>query len=289
MSCEGRLPLRLTRKSGSAVLASETTSGDGSPTPPCTREIHPLLAHPSLGAIVPSASMNGARRRSPRGLLLPGPTAEPVEGVHQLLDIALGEAAAEVPCRGGRVGDAARPRGRRGRFVVPRRRSMFRRRPARRAARCAHAPADAVDLRGAASRRWRAPRSSVAGSGRSASAGRSTVRGCCRWRSRGLRSRFHNGMLVAAITPAYRLSAHSRCIWRSSADVAGGSCGCGGGPVGVAFAADLGDSGAVTENLCTRNSEDVYEPSIVPELPGVFGALSGPPTPKLYRSRLVKD
>ena len=62
-----------------------------------------------MGASVPSASMNASSKKCV-GLLLPGPEPGLVEGVHQLLDIGLGEAAAEVP-GGGRVGDALGPEG----------------------------------------------------------------------------------------------------------------------------------------------------------------------------------
>src|SRR5436853_5000159 len=44
------------------------------------------------------------------GLLLPDPEPGLVEGVHQPLDIGLGEAAAEVPGGGG-IGDACGPEG----------------------------------------------------------------------------------------------------------------------------------------------------------------------------------
>ena len=53
--------------------------------------------------------MNASSKKA-SGCCLPGPQPGLVEGVHQLLDVALGEAAAEVP-GGGRVGDAFGPEG----------------------------------------------------------------------------------------------------------------------------------------------------------------------------------
>ena len=69
----------------------------------------PCLHQPSRGGERPVGVDEGLVEEVV-GLLLPGPQPGLVEGVHQLLDIGLGEAAAEVP-GGGRVGDASGPEG----------------------------------------------------------------------------------------------------------------------------------------------------------------------------------
>ena len=76
---------------------------------PLVGDIHPLLA-PAVGGGERAVGVDERLVEEGVGLLLPGPQPGLVEGVHQLLDVALGEAAAEVP-GGGRVGEAFGPEG----------------------------------------------------------------------------------------------------------------------------------------------------------------------------------
>ena len=76
---------------------------------PVVRDIHPLLA-PAVAGGERAVGVDERLVEEVLGLLLPGPEPGLVEDGHQLLDIALGEAAAEVP-GGGRVGDASGPEG----------------------------------------------------------------------------------------------------------------------------------------------------------------------------------
>jgi hypothetical protein len=72
-------------------------------------DVHPLLAPAVRGGECP-ISIEERLVEEGVGLLFPGPQPGLIEDAHQLLDIALGEAAAEVP-GGGRVGDAFGPEG----------------------------------------------------------------------------------------------------------------------------------------------------------------------------------
>jgi hypothetical protein len=76
---------------------------------PVVGDIHALLA-PAVTRGDRPVSVKEGFVEEVGGLLPPGPQTGLVEGVHQPLDIAFAEAAAEVP-GGGRVGDAFGPKG----------------------------------------------------------------------------------------------------------------------------------------------------------------------------------
>ena len=75
---------------------------------PVVGDIHALLA-PAVGGGDRAVGVDERLLEEVGGLLLPDPQPGLVEGVHQPLDVGLGEAAAEVPGGGG-VGDAMAPR-----------------------------------------------------------------------------------------------------------------------------------------------------------------------------------
>ena len=76
---------------------------------PLVGDVHALLA-PAVGGGQRAVGVDERLVEEVVGLLLPGPEPGLVEGVHQPLDVGLGEAAAEVPGGGG-VGDALGPEG----------------------------------------------------------------------------------------------------------------------------------------------------------------------------------
>ncbi len=175
-------------------------------------------------------------------------------------DIVLGEAAAEVAL-GGRVGDAAGAGGVEVDLVVAPSLDVFEASPA-----SEEIEGDVQDVVGfvVGVRRLRRWRSRSMSRIRPVLCAAGARRRCRRVRGLGLARRAHSGCWWRR-SWAGRVRAQGRFSMRSAIllptlpeDPAVAAAGL----VGVAFAADLGDSGSHSRNLEARNSEDVYEPPL---------------------------